>query len=133
MPARGKIAPALEKRFGEQGNQSMSENEWNVFTLDELARRVEGKEARFVEFLRTPTLSCGIYRLPAGARDMQAPHLEDEVYFVVSGRARLKVGGQEQEVSAGKILFVRATSEHTFFNIEEDLTLVAIFGAARPI
>ena len=111
----------------------MSENEWNVFTLDELARRVEGKEARFVEFLRTPTLSCGIYRLPAGARDMQAPHLEDEVYFVVSGRARLKVGGQEQEVSAGKILFVRATSEHTFFNIEEDLTLVAIFGAARPI
>ena len=64
---------------------------------------------------------------------MQAPHLEDEVYFVVSGRARLKVGGQEQEVSAGKILFVRATSEHTFFNIEEDLTLVAIFGAARPM
>ena len=111
----------------------MSENEWNVFTLDELTRRVEGKEARFVEFLRTPTLSCGIYRLPAGARDMQAPHLEDEVYFVVSGRARLKVGGQEQEVSAGKILFVRATSEHTFFNIEEDLTLVAIFGAARPM
>jgi mannose-6-phosphate isomerase-like protein (cupin superfamily) len=64
---------------------------------------------------------------------MQAPHLEDEVYFVVSGRATLKVGGQEQEVSAGKILFVRATSEHTFFNIEEDLTLVAIFGAARPM
>lgn len=108
----------------------MSDNEWSVFALDELARSVEGKEARFVEFLRTPTLSCGIYRLPAGARDMQAPHLEDEVYFVVSGRARLKVGGQEQEVTAGKILYVRATSEHTFFNIEEDLTLVAVFGPA---
>jgi mannose-6-phosphate isomerase-like protein (cupin superfamily) len=111
----------------------MSDNEWSVFTLDALARKVEGKEARFVEFLRTPTLSCGIYRLPAGARDMQAPHLEDEVYFVVSGRARLKVAGEEQEVSAGKILYVRATSEHTFFDIEEDLTLVAIFGSAGPI
>jgi mannose-6-phosphate isomerase-like protein (cupin superfamily) len=109
----------------------MSNNEWSVFTLDELAQSVEGSEARFVEFLRTPTLSCGIYRLPAGARDMQAPHLEDEVYFVVRGRARLSVAGQEHEVSAGKILYVRATSEHSFFDIEEDLTLVAIFGTAH--
>jgi mannose-6-phosphate isomerase-like protein (cupin superfamily) len=111
----------------------MSNNEWCVFTLDELTRRVEGKEARFVEFLRTPTLSCGVYRLPAGARDMQAPHLEDEVYLVVSGRARLKVGEQQQEVSAGTILYVRATSEHSFFDIEEDLTLLAIFGAPGQI
>ncbi|OGA22007.1 MAG: hypothetical protein A3H34_04315 [Betaproteobacteria bacterium RIFCSPLOWO2_02_FULL_67_19] len=104
-----------------------------MFTLDELARRVEGNEVRFVEFLRTPALSCGIYRLPAGARDMQAPHLEDEVYFVVSGRAKLKVAGQEQEVTAGEILYVRATSEHTFFNIEEDLTLVAVFGPSKSL
>lgn len=107
----------------------MGSNEWKVFTLDELARQVEGKEARFVEFLHTPSLSCGIYHLPAGARDMQAPHLEDEVYLVVSGRARLQVGGEQQQVSAGTILYVRATSEHSFFDIEENLTLVAIFGA----
>jgi mannose-6-phosphate isomerase-like protein (cupin superfamily) len=111
----------------------MTDNEWSVFTLDELTRRVEGTEARFVEFLRTPTLSCGVYRLPAGARDMQAPHLEDEVYFVLGGRARLRVGGQEHEVTAGKILYVRATSEHSFFDIEEDLTLIAIFGAVGVI
>ncbi|MBL8540201.1 MAG: cupin domain-containing protein [Burkholderiales bacterium] len=107
----------------------MSSNEWSVFTLDELARRVKGKEARFIEFLHTPSLSCAIYHLPAGSRDMQAPHLEDEVYLVVSGRARLKVAGAQQQVSAGTILYVRATSEHSFFDIEEDLTLVAIFGA----
>jgi len=111
----------------------MRNYEWRVFTIDELVRSVEGTEARFVEFLRTPGLSCGIYRLPAGARDMQAPHLEDEVYFVVSGRARLKVSGQEQEVSSGSILYVRATSEHSFFDIEEDLTLIAIFGALPGI
>ncbi len=106
----------------------MPESEWSVFSLEELVNSVQGKEARFVEFLRTPGLSCGVYHLPVGARDMQAPHLEDEVYLVVRGRARLKVGGQEQEVKAGNILFVRATSEHSFFAIEEDLTLVAIFG-----
>ncbi len=110
----------------------MTENAWRIFTLDELTQGIEGSEPRFVEFLRTPTLSCAVYHLPAGAQDMQAPHLEDELYFVVSGRAKLRVAGQEREVSAGNILYVRATSEHTFFNIDEALTLVAVFGASKP-
>jgi len=109
----------------------MTEHAWSIFTLDELTQGMEGSEPRFIEFLRTPALSCAIYRLPAGAQDMQAPHLEDELYFVVSGRAKVRVAGQERAVSAGNILYVRATSEHTFFNIEEDLTLVAVFGAAK--
>jgi len=109
----------------------MSASNWSVFSLDELTRKVQGKEARFIEFLRTSGLSCGIYHLPAGARDMQAPHLEDEVYLVVSGRAKLEVDGQQHEVTPGKILFVRATTEHSFFSIEEDLTLVAFFGASE--
>ena len=109
----------------------MRSDAWQVFTLDELARKVEGKEPRIHEFLRVPALSCAVYRLPAGARDMQAPHMEDEVYFVVSGRAKLRVAGQEREVTPGNILYVRATSTHSFFDIEEDLTLIAVFGAAH--
>lgn len=111
----------------------MSEHAWQVFSLDELGQRVAGTEPRFLEFLRAPTLSCAVYRLPAGARDMQAPHLEDEIYFVVSGRARLRINGEDRAVTPGMILYVRATSEHSFFDIEEDLTLIAIFGASRPL
>jgi mannose-6-phosphate isomerase-like protein (cupin superfamily) len=107
----------------------LSEHDWEVFTVEELSAKVEGKEASVFEFLRTPTLSCMVYRLPAGSRDMQAPHLEDEVYFVLSGRARLRVAGLEREVAPGNILFIRATLEHSFFKIEEDLTVVAVFGA----
>lgn len=106
---------------------------WQVFRLEDLTRLVEGSEPRFCEFLRAPTLSCAVYRLPAGARDMQAPHLEDEVYFVVSGRARLRLEGEERPVEPGMILYVRSTSEHSFFDIEEDLTLIAVFGATRPL
>lgn len=90
---------------------------------------MEGKEARLHEFIRSPALNCMVYRLPKGARDMQAPHLEDEVYFVLSGKARLRVAGQERQIAPGNILFVRATLEHSFFDIEEDLTLIAVFGA----
>jgi len=111
----------------------MNDSAWQVFKVDELATRVAGTEPRFLEFLRVPTLSCAVYRLPAGARDMQAPHLEDEVYFVVSGRARLRVGAQEHEAVPGSILYVKATSEHSFFDIEEDLTLIVVFGQSKPL
>lgn len=101
---------------------------WQTFTFEELARRVAGSEPRLQEFIRTPGISCAVYRLPAGAKDMQAPHPEDEVYFVLSGRARLRVGDEERPVAVGSVLFVRATTEHSFFDIEEDLTLIVVFG-----
>ena len=107
----------------------MSDSAWQVFSLEELSENVAGGEPRFHEFLRVPTLSSGVYRLPAGSKDMQAPHLEDEVYVVLEGRARLRTGDTEHEVGKGSILFVRATSEHSFFDIEEDLTLLVFFGA----
>ena len=112
----------------------MSENNaWQVFKLEDLTAAVAGQEEpRFHEFLSLPGLSSAIYRLPAGAKDMQAPHLEDEIYYVVSGKASLKVKDQVQDVGPGSILYVQATTEHSFFDITEDLTLLAFFGPADP-
>lgn len=101
---------------------------WKVFNLGELTAKIAGPEPRFFEFLRSSQLSCAVYRLPAGSKDMQAPHLEDEVYMVLEGSAQLRVDGQEQVVGAGTILYIKATTDHSFFNITEDLTLLAIFG-----
>ena len=55
----------------------MSAHAWQVFDLADLRKQVEGTEPRFMELLRSAQMSCAMYRLPAGARDMQAPHLED--------------------------------------------------------
>jgi mannose-6-phosphate isomerase-like protein (cupin superfamily) len=92
----------------------------------------QGSASPYLEFLRVPSLSCGLYTLPAGAKDLQAPHDEDEVYFVISGRARLRVGNEDRKVQAGSILYVRATSEHSFFEIEEDMTLLVFFATGGP-
>jgi len=107
----------------------MTDSAWQIFDVDELAAKVAGNEPRFHEFLRVPTLSSAVYRLPAGSRDMQAPHLEDEIYVVLEGRARLRIGTKDYDVGRGSILFVRATADHSFFDIEEDLTLLVFFGA----
>ena len=103
---------------------------WKIFNLNELKSKVAGNQPSIFEFLRSSQMSCALYRLPAGAKDMQAPHLEDELYLVLEGRAVLSIDGQQQEVGPGMVLFVGATTEHSFFNITEDLTLMAMFGPA---
>jgi mannose-6-phosphate isomerase-like protein (cupin superfamily) len=108
----------------------MSDDAWQVFDIGKLTARLAGGRPEYKEFLRAPTLSGGIYHLPKGSRDMQSPHDEDEVYYVLSGRARMKVGGVEQEVREGTILYVRATEQHSFFEIEEDMTLLVFFAAS---
>jgi quercetin dioxygenase-like cupin family protein len=69
-----------------------------------------------------PSLSCGVYTLPAGSKDLQNPHDEDEVYFVIDGLARVRVGTEEREVKRGSILYVGGSAEHSFIEIEEDMT-----------
>src|SRR3712207_6542771 len=89
----------------------------------DLARLLSGpSEEQYLEFLRVPSLSVGLYLLPAGAADPQEPHTEDEVYHVVGGRARIRVGA---------VVFVEAGVEHHFYAIEEDLKVLVFFAPAE--
>lgn len=110
----------------------MAEDDWKVFDLEALEARRREIGSPYLEFLRVPALSCGVYQLPAGAKDLQSPHDEDEVYYVVRGRARVRLDGEERPVGPGSILYVRATQEHSFFEIEEDVTLLVFFGSGGP-
>jgi len=42
----------------------------------------------------------------------------------------VRLDGLEQRVGPGMVLFGGATTEHTVFDIQEDLTLMAMFGPA---
>jgi mannose-6-phosphate isomerase-like protein (cupin superfamily) len=83
------------------------------------------------EFLRVPTLSAGVYVLAPGATDPQKPHKEDEVYFVVRGRAKMRVAEEEQVVKAGTVIFVPSNIEHRFFDISEELEVLVLFAPAE--
>ena len=107
----------------------MSDSSWQVFNLEDIRHRLTGKAVEYLEFLNVPALNCGIYFLTAGSTDMQAPHDEDEVYYVLSGRARMRLGSEERDVGPGSLLYVSATTEHSFFEIEEDMTLLVMFAA----
>ncbi len=108
----------------------MKQSNWLVFQLSELLARAETGRVRFHEFLRTPSLSCSVYHIPAGSKEMESAHEEDELYFVLEGRGRLRIEEEEHIVEKGTLMYVHAASEHTFFDIEEDLTALAFFGTS---
>lgn len=108
----------------------MASEIWRVFQLGELLAKVEPDTLSFQEILRTPSLSCAIYHLPAGSKEMARAHEEDELYLVLEGRARLRVEDEDHRVEKGTLMYVRAACDHAFFDIEEDLTALAFFGVA---
>jgi len=110
----------------------MSDDSWRVFDIEAVKARRKGAAAEYHEFLNVPSLNCGLYFLRAGSTDMQSPHDDDEVYLVLEGRARLRIGDEERAVGPGNILYIGATMEHSFFEIEEDMTLLVMFAASPP-
>ncbi len=102
-----------------------------AFELSELLdQRAKGGKLYF-EFLRVPDLSVGVYQLPAGGTDPQSPHTEDEVYYVVRGKAQIKVGAEDRPVQAGSVVYVAKNVEHRFHSIEEELNVLVFFAPAE--
>ena len=118
-----------------RGSTRESLHTMNAFELSDLDRqRVQGGKL-YLEFLRGPTLSVGLYVLPAGGVDAQQPHGEDEVYYVVTGRATVRVGDEDRdedrEVQAGSVIFVPPGVPHRFHSITEELRILVFFTPAE--
>ena len=100
----------------------------DAFELSEVIATGHRDGGAYVQFLNAGSLSVGLYRLPAGGDDPQQPHAEDEVYYVVAGRAMLRAGDEDRPVAPGSIVFVGRGVEHRFHAIAEDLTLLVFFA-----
>lgn len=100
-------------------------------SLNEIDEQRAASGRSYREFLRAPAMSAGLYVLPAGAKDRQKPHREDEIYHVIRGRARFKAGSEDREISAGDVIFVAAEVGHHFYEIAEELALLVVFAPAE--
>ncbi|MFT3890496.1 MAG: cupin domain-containing protein [Anaerolineales bacterium] len=102
-----------------------------AFELAQLISQRQATGKSYLEFLRVPDLSMGLYVLPAEGVDPQLPHTEDEVYFIVHGRAKIKVAGEDRDVQTGSVVYVAKNVEHRFHSIEEELTVLVFFAPAE--
>jgi quercetin dioxygenase-like cupin family protein len=103
----------------------------SFYHISELAEEHQQLGKLYLEFLRVPSMSAGVYVLPPAATDPQRPHNQDELYYVVRGRARMLVGADEREVSPGSIIFVEAHQLHRFYDVIEELMVLVFFAPAE--
>jgi mannose-6-phosphate isomerase-like protein (cupin superfamily) len=101
---------------------------WSHETLERT--RVETNKP-YLEFLREPAISAGLYALPVGGTDSQQPHTEDEVYIVLEGLAQIRIGEEDYLVKTGDTIFVAALKEHRFHSILEELRVIVVFAPAE--
>ncbi len=106
----------------------------SFYSLDEIRKRIKGP-IPYAEFIRVAPMSCGIYVLQTGEEDKQRPHNEDEIYYVISGAARMKVAAanqpeEDRAIAAGDIIFVKAHDEHRFHDVTQELVLLVVFAPA---
>jgi mannose-6-phosphate isomerase-like protein (cupin superfamily) len=66
--------------------------------------------------------------IPPGKSSRLHYHPEaEESYFILKGRGRLRIGGEESEVSAGQMILIPPPQPHKIINTaSEDLELLAI-------
>ena len=102
-----------------------------VWSLADAMGRHQREGASYSQFFEVPEMSAGIYTLAAGTVDGQAPHVEDEIYYVISGKADMYIDGEITPVETGATIFVAREIEHRFQNITEDMTVLVIFAPAH--
>jgi mannose-6-phosphate isomerase-like protein (cupin superfamily) len=85
----------------------------------------------YFELIRVPAMSAGLYVLQPGEPDRQAPHREDELYYVIGGKAMIRVGKEDQPVGPGSAIFVAAGVEHNFHSITAELRVLVVFAPAE--
>ena len=100
----------------------------DVVVLD-LTSSVRGQ--RYIELLQRDSMSVGVYRLAPGATDPQSPHAEDELYYVLAGRAILETPGKRTSVAPGTAVFVAKGVAHKFVEITSALEVLVFFAPAE--
>ncbi len=103
----------------------------DAFDLAEIVAGHQKNGELYHEFLRQERLSVGLYVLAAGATDPQAPHSEDEIYYIVSGAGTVEVAGEHRQVGAGAVIYVDAHVDHRFHSITEELSVIVVFAPPR--
>ncbi|MBA3943772.1 MAG: cupin domain-containing protein [Herpetosiphonaceae bacterium] len=103
----------------------------NICDVSSLLVEQQAPEHPYVEVVRVPALSVGVYRLPVGATDHQQPHTEDEVYYVIQGRGWIRVAAEDREVATGAVVYVAAGVPHYFHTITEELAILVVFAPAE--
>src|SRR6185312_9405184 len=82
-------------------------------------------DALFLKVMEHGSMSVEIYR-PVKT-DLQSPHVQDELYIIISGSGDFLNNGKRVTFQPGDVLFVSAGVDHRFENFTDDFATWVIF------
>lgn len=101
----------------------------NVFDKKAFA----AEKLKKVGLFDTPRFFCDLYCLEPGQEQKAHSHAgEDKVYFVLEGKAKVRVGDEERELGANMITLAPAGQEHGVVNHTGERCTMLVFMAPKP-
>lgn len=98
---------------------------WHGILQQALQSLSENPDRRTATMFMHGTLKVMLYT-PKGS-DPQVPHDRDEIYIVVSGNGRFRLGDNTFRFKVGDVIFVPSGAEHRFEDFSDDLAAWVMF------
>ena len=101
------------------------------FNLKDNLDKIKKDNSYFHTFINKDSLAAGILFLKPGEEDIQEPHENDEVYFVISGNGYRRITIQKNSKRrTQKLFFVAKGVPHYFHSNTKDLKVLYFFGGS---
>ena len=98
---------------------------FNITIGDAIKELKKEKDKRFTVLLKNGSMSIEYFA--PGNTDTQQPHMQDEIYVIVSGYSQFYRNGEVINCNKGDVIFVPAKMEHRFMNFTNDFATWVIF------
>jgi len=104
-----------------------------IFDLESILLKLdkEDNSTYFLDFLRNNSFEAGVLKLNPGQKDIQCPHLEDELYFVIEGKGYINISEENHQIRKGSFIFVPSKTNHYFHGNKEPLVVLYVFNVLK--
>lgn len=97
-------------------------------SITDVVDELEPEQLQHQETLTAGPLTVEVGKYPAGSAAPKNPHNEAELYYILSGSGKLRVGDDTHDIEAGDLVYVEPNLEHDFFAITQEITALIILG-----
>src|SRR5215210_3724812 len=104
----------------------------NIYDTNKVITKIElynnnNYESYFLDFLKTTSIDAGIIILKPTQKDIQEPHSQDEIYYIIEGNGFIEIGKNIHLFHSGMCIFVPSNTPHRFFDIVGKLVALYVF------
>jgi mannose-6-phosphate isomerase-like protein (cupin superfamily) len=105
----------------------------NIYETNKVIAQIEFNDENinenyFLDFLQTHSFDVGILVLKPGQKDIQKPHSQDELYYIIEGNGFIEIGNTTRSFHSGSCIFIPSNTHHRFFDNISRIVVLYVFS-----